>query len=76
MVCFFGHRDASMKNQEKIFETIQYLVEQKGENIFYVGTHGSFDRMVYNALKKAKEKYAEKQGCEIINLGIEDENIT
>ena len=59
MVCFFGHRDASMKNQEKIFETIQYLVEQKGENIFYVGTHGSFDRMVYNALKKAKERYAQ-----------------
>ena len=149
MVCFWGHRDVSMEYQGKILETILYLIEQKGENNFYVGTHGNFDRMVYGALKKAKEKhpsiryyvvlaylpsekngdyyykmeetiypegmerhprrfaityrnrwmvqeskyavvyvcnsignsaklmkYAEKQGCEIINLGIEDENIT
>ena len=58
MVCtFFGHRNAEREIQEKICDTIIYLIEHKRVDKFYVGNHGNFDYMVQKALSRIKTKY-------------------
>ncbi len=56
--CFFGHKDSPALIKCEIEKVIQYLIEQKSVKQFYVGTHGSFDSMVYRVLKEIKKKYS------------------
>ena len=50
-VCtFFGHGDADEEIKEKLERAIVSLIISNGVNMFYVGTHGNFDKMVYSIL--------------------------
>jgi len=54
---FFGHRDCPQSIQPKIAAAIERLILEYGVNTFYVGNHGSFDRMVLRSLRQTKEKH-------------------
>lgn len=53
---FFGHGDAPEEIRGKLKETIVDLIENKGVDTFYVGTHGNFDNMAYKALMEEKHR--------------------
>lgn len=56
--CFlFGHANTPRSVLPTLMEAIENEVS-KGTKIFYVGYHGSFDRMAITALQKAKQKYS------------------
>lgn len=58
MTCtFFGHSDSPNSLEPQIEAAILDLIENHGVNRFYVGTHGSFDRMCFSILKNLSEKY-------------------
>lgn len=60
MTCvFFGHKDAPGEIYPKLKSTIITLIKDKNATDFYVGNHGSFDRMVRRALKEIKSDYPE-----------------
>lgn len=60
MTCvFFGHRDTPSDIYPKLKSAIKSLIENKEATDFYVGNHGSFDRMVRKALKELKAQYPE-----------------
>ena len=60
MTCvFFGHRDTPGDISPKLKEAIINLIEEKKVTEFYVGNHGSFDRMVRRTLKELKQEYPE-----------------
>ena len=47
---FFGNRTATSDLSEKIISKIKYLINEKGVNLFYVGNHGNFDKIVMQCL--------------------------
>ena len=58
MTCtFFGHRDTPYSIREKLKLQIIDLIDNKGVDMFYVGNHGNFDRMVIGILKTIKLIY-------------------
>lgn len=58
MTCiFFGHRDIFEDITARVEESIRYLIENKGVNKFYVGTHGSFDNLCFKALEKLSKEF-------------------
>ena len=58
MTCtFFGRSFIFEDISGRLEEAIVYLIEKKGVNKFYVGTHGEFDRMCFCTLEKLAEKY-------------------
>ena len=57
---FFGHSDTPKEIEETLRKTIIELIENKGVNTFYVGTHGNFDAMVYKILCDAEREYGIK----------------
>ena len=58
MTCtFFGHRNTPDSVKEKLKKTIIDLIDNKGVDMFYVGNHGNFDRMVISILKVLKLIY-------------------
>lgn len=58
MICtFFGHKNTPSSVKPLLEETLTDLIENHGANEFYVGDHGSFDRMTAAVLQKIKEKY-------------------
>ena len=54
---FFGHRDCPSSIKEELSAEIERLINEKDVNTFYVGTHGSFDRMAYAALVELRKLY-------------------
>ena len=53
MTCtFFGHKDTPGSVKDKLREAIINLIELSGVDMFYVGTHGSFDRMAASILQE------------------------
>ena len=54
---FFGHRDCPSSIKEKLYEEIERLISHHGVDTFFVGTQGSFDRMVYAALVELRKRY-------------------
>ena len=54
---FFGHRYADNKLKPHIDRIIEELITQKGVKLFYVGTHGEFDRMVWKVLKEKEKQH-------------------
>lgn len=53
MTCtFFGHNDSPPEVRGKIRDTLIYLIEQRGADMFYVGDHGNFDRMALSVLRE------------------------
>ena len=58
MTCtFFGHKDTPYSIKDKLREQLIDLIENQGANKFYVGNHGSFDRMAASVLRELKGIY-------------------
>ena len=59
MICtFFGHRDTPKEIEPTLRSTLTDLIENKNVNLFYVGTQGNFDRMVYSQLENLSTRYS------------------
>lgn len=57
-VCtFFGHRDCPETIRPKLHAALVELIEERGVDSFYVGNHGTFDRMVSSLLRELSERY-------------------
>lgn len=54
---FFGHRTCPLSILSSLESSIIQLIEEKNVDTFYVGNHGSFDRMVYKTLIALNDKY-------------------
>ena len=70
---FIGHRDCSKDIKEKLIFEIKNLIINHNVNIFYVGTQGGFDRLVYECLCELEEKYIIKVVVVLSYLNREDE---
>lgn len=58
MVCsFFGHRNAPHGLEPELIGCIKKLIMENNAKVFYVGTQGEFDRIVWNTLSILKNKY-------------------
>lgn len=56
--CFlFGHRDAPWELEPWIRKAVERHYQQYGVRQFYVGNHGSFDRMALSAVRAVKKIY-------------------
>lgn len=76
MVCtFFGHREINDSKElaEKLYETLSYLIENKGVRDFYVGHNGGFDRLVIEALRKLSKKYEIKYSVVLAYMNLNKE---
>lgn len=70
---FLGHRDCSKDIKEKLLFEIENLIVNEKVNVFYVGTQGGFDRMVYECLCELEEKYEIKIVVVLAYLNREDD---
>ncbi len=70
---FIGHRDCSKDIKENLFLEIENLIINHNVNIFYVGTQGGFDRLVYECLCELEERYKIKVVVVLAYLNREDE---
>ena len=52
-----GHRDCPQNIRQKLYDTIENLILHCGVDVFYVGTHGNFDRLAYDVLCDLEKKY-------------------
>ena len=66
-VTFFGHGDADVSIQKHLTEVVQNLIIHQQANTFYVGTHGNFDRMATDVLKKLKRQYPELRAYSVLS---------
>lgn len=60
---FFGHADAPSEVKNKLREEVVKLIENRVVDRFYVGNHGSFDRMALSVLKELSEVYPHIDYC-------------
>lgn len=59
MVCtFFGHGDTPLSVKPQVENLIRTLIEKHGVNLFYVGNHGNFDKIVTQVLKELQTEYS------------------
>jgi len=63
---FFGHRDAPSQLKDKIFQTVLWLLEEKGVSKFLVGAEGQFDTMVTSVLKELKKQGKSIDYCVVL----------
>lgn len=57
-VCtFFGHSEIRENIDDKLTNVLLNLIKEEGIIRFYVGNHGSFDRMVVKKLRDLKNTY-------------------
>lgn len=54
---FFGHHDCPSSIRLKLREVLIDLIENQSVDMFYVGNHGAFDRLVCSILRELVEKY-------------------
>ncbi len=54
---FIGHKDCSDNVSDLLYAEIDNLIIKEKARKFYVGTHGNFDRLVYNVLCKLEAVY-------------------
>ena len=54
---FCGHSDAPESLRVELKETIADLIREKNVNLFYVGNHGGFDRMVLGVLQELQASF-------------------
>ncbi len=57
--CFFGHRDAPDAVKPELIKAIKELIDKHGVSNFYVGNNGSFDSLVFYALKEISANHPE-----------------
>jgi len=54
---FIGHKDCLDNVSDLLYAEIENLIIKENVRKFYVGTHGNFDRLVYNVLCKLELVY-------------------
>lgn len=54
---FIGHRDCSADIKSALYDIINNLIIKENVSTFYVGTHGNFDKYVYEVLCMLEKKY-------------------
>ncbi len=55
--CFIGHKDCPFTIKNNLLKITEKLIAEKGINTFYVGTQGSFDKIVYDVLCELERIY-------------------
>ena len=70
---FIGHGDCDKSVKEKLLLEIENLIVNHNVNVFYVGTQGGFDRLVYECLCELEEKYEIKVVVVLAYLNREDD---
>lgn len=60
---FFGHANTPAEVKSILKEEVIKLIETRGADRFYVGNHGSFDRMALSVLKELSEIYPQIDYC-------------
>lgn len=70
---FIGHRDCPKSIKEKLIFEIENLIVNEKVNVFYVGTQGGFDRLVYECLCEFEKRYKIKVVVVLAYLNREDE---
>ncbi|MBQ3550412.1 MAG: hypothetical protein IJA41_05485 [Clostridia bacterium] len=70
---FIGHGDCEERNIPKLRNTIEELILRKGVDVFYVGTHGNFDRFIYNVLCELEKQYQIKINVVLAYLNTEND---
>ena len=55
---FFGHQTTPGDIEPVLRSTVIALIEHHGVDVFYVGNHGAFDKMVSEVLKELSKQYA------------------
>ena len=58
---FFGHHDCPPSVKPKLREVVVNLIENRSVELFYVGNHGAFDRIVSSVLQEMKRIYPQIQ---------------
>ena len=48
--CFIGHKNCPKTIEATLLDALEKLITEYSVTTFYVGTQGSFDRLVYNSL--------------------------
>jgi len=72
---FIGHKDCCENIYDDLYITIEKLIIQDDVLTFYVGTHGSFDRLVYRVLTELEKKYKIKVIVVLAYINTRKENI-
>ncbi len=57
---FFGHKESYPVDTIKLQHSLEILIE-KGVDIFYVGHQGSFDKIVYQTLRRLRQRFSHIQ---------------
>ena len=65
-VTFFGHRDAPDRVAAAVEGVLRPLIEKEKADVFYVGNHGHFDRMVQGVLFRLRKEYPHIQAIEVL----------
>jgi len=54
---FIGHKDTPREVEPILKSVLKKLISKNNVNIFYVGTHGSFDYITLKVLKRLKNEF-------------------
>lgn len=54
---FFGHRNCPETIHDALHNAIEYLIQNRGVRLFYVGNQGNFDSLVLKELRNLQNKY-------------------
>ena len=54
---FFGHRNAPFDLKNELIKCIEKLINESDTNVFYIGTQGRFDILVWESLTELKRTY-------------------
>ncbi len=57
--CFFGHRKIEQTPEliERLTKAVEFLITEKGVNVFYFGSKSEFDDLCHKVVTELKEKY-------------------
>lgn len=55
---FFGHRNAPFFLKNELIKCIENLIKENDVKVFYVGTQGVFDSLVWESLNELKRIYS------------------
>lgn len=72
---FIGHKDCCENIYDDLYIAIEKLIVEDDVLTFYVGTHGSFDKLVYRVLIQLEKKYKIKVIVVLAYMNIRKENI-
>ena len=72
---FIGHKDCPVEMFDKLYYEIEKLILKENVRVFYVGTNGNFDRMVYQVLEKLESKHTITIHVVLAYLNIKKDNM-